>query len=174
VKLKGVTNPLSREITVKPVQTVGRASLSRNAVTLYKLAPLTGETIGLKLTTPANVKLGHVQLEQKSLDALNFTSNGTAAGRIDGLTLTQSGENNWTIYLQGGKAPVPIDKKGNAQSDASGNPKYKASYNVKLELWAEGTYKLENGKAVPLEFKDAKGKVTKSKPTMVTVKVTIK
>ncbi len=59
---------------------------------------------------------------------------------------------------------------GKAPTTTSG--KYKTSYTLKLELWAEGIYKLDE-KGEPIPLTDAKG-TAKSKPTLVSVKVIIR
>ena len=142
-----------KPINITPKQTIGKKWQSKSAVTLYKAVPLAGEDIELGLTTPQNVTLGFAQINEASLKAMNFKEGG--------FELSQNGHGVWTIHFKDGKAPVP--KKGNLSP----------SYNLKLELWAEGTYDTEvkdgNTIAVPL-----KAGAKQSKPTYVTVKVFIK
>jgi len=172
----GVTLP-DKTVKIKPAQTVGKAAQSRKTVTLYKMAPRTGETVGLKLTTPANVKLGAVRLNQASLDGMKLVSGSSIVGakadptdKTDGFRLGQSGDGNWTIYFKDSVAPKAIDKKGNVAALGK-------SYSLRFELWAEGTYKLDSyGKPVALTSGvDKNGKpVARTKPTLVTVKVIMK
>jgi hypothetical protein len=162
---------LFSDITVTPAQT-GRAFQSKKAITLNKFTPLTGEEVRLGLSAPANVKLGHVQIEQKSLAACKFTSGG--------FRVVQSGAENCTIYFDGGQAPQVIHP-------VTLNNNLKGSYTIKLELWAEGTYRLVdpltgnpttdklNGRAEPLGFTDANNKfIPKSKPMTISIRVNIK
>jgi len=136
-------------ITIKPAQTTGKTWRSKSAVTLYKANPLTGEAIGLKLTTPANVQLGKVEINAASVKAF----------RDEGFELKRSGENDWILYYKKGTIPELVNGK-----------KLGSSYTVKLELWAVGTYGLDSsGKAVALQAGKAK-----SKPAMVSIKVNIK
>ena len=134
-------------ITIKPAQTVGKSFASKKAVTLYKAHPQAGESLELRLTTPDGAKLGAVEVNSASVNAF----------KDGGFEVVRSGEGEWTIYFKDGKEPML--KNGN---------KLGAGYNIKLELWAVGTYKMEGGKAVALKEGSAA-----SKPTLVSVKVTI-
>jgi len=67
--------------------------------------------------------------------------------------LVRTGQNNWCIRFKDGEAP---DWYGNTT--------------IKLELWAEGTYEIKDGKIAAL----MNGTKTASKPTIVSVKVNIK
>ena len=166
----------NKTITVKPMQTMARAALSRNAVTLYRLTPHTGESVTFGLTTPANVKLGAVQLDQAALTKLGLTD-GTNPS--DGFRLVQNGQNSYTVCFIDGKAPIP---RGKASSAA-----LKPGYTLRVELWAEGTYVLIDpstglettaktiGAPEALVMKNKAGKVVaRSKPTTVNVKVNIR
>jgi hypothetical protein len=167
LKLKGAADPIFREISVKPAQTVSRAVMSRNAVTLYRFAPLTGETVSLGLTTPANVKLYDVKIDPAAVKALED----------GGFDIARNGANSWVIYFKDGKVPTVVDGRGNPVLGRNGKPvALKPSYTIKLELWAEGTYKLDgNGKPAALEAKNPQGKVVaRSKPTIVNVRVNIR
>ena len=162
----GQTLPLWN-ITVKPKNSAGKAWQSKKAVTLNRWTPRTGESVGLRLRAPTGVKLGAVRINQACLNGFNLTTDGEAANKSDGFRLAKNGENEWTIYFADETAPIPAGK-----TYASS---LKSSYTLKLELWAEGTYKLgPDGKPVALEYKAANGKITKSKPVMVKVKVNIK
>jgi hypothetical protein len=152
---------VDKPVTITPVQTACKAFQSKKAVTLYKGTPLTGESLDLSLTTPAGVKTGMVRLQQKSLNDLNLVQ--VAGGvktsvKSDGFRLVRSGEKNWTLYFADNMAPLPKAK----------NTKLRASYNVKVELWAEGTFYYDY-------TEDPAGKfVALGKPTVATIKVNIK
>lgn len=144
-----------KAILITPVQTMGKAYQNKREITLYKTTPFTGETIGLDLITPG-VKLGTVWISEESRKALKFDAGG--------FRLEQSGENEWVIYFEGDKAPTLPNKKNGKPAEL------KANYTIKLELWAEGTYRLDSdGKPISL----ASGKA-KSKPAIVRVKINIK
>ena len=169
----------SKKITVKPTQTKSKAVQGRKAVTLYKYDPLRGQTVSLGLKTPANVKLGAVQLNQKTLDGFGLYKGVTPPAkpttRTDGFRLEQSGGGNWTIYFED---PVAPQKKNGAKPGSS--------YTLQIELWAEGTYTLvdqfgnpttdeASGRPVALQYYNKSTKKwIKSKPTMVKVKVNIR
>jgi hypothetical protein len=166
----------TKSFTITPKQGASKATLSKKAVTLNRWTPLTGDSVSFGLKAPKGAALGEVCLNQASLNALKFKKNdGTYASSSDGFKLVKSGASDYTLYFADGKAPMPTDKNGNVSFDKAGNPALKSGYNIKLELWAEGTYKLDSsGKPVALEGKNAKGKTVKSKPTIVTIKVNIK
>jgi len=122
-------------------------------VTLYKKTPLTGQTVELGLKNPGTYKLGAARISQSSLSPFKTGQ---------GFALVQSGENAWTIYFEDGKAPALKDSKA----------KLKSSYVLNLELWAEGTYALDDGdKPVALTGPDGNAK---TKPAIVKVKVNLK
>jgi len=156
---------------ITPIQTTSKAWRSADNVTLRAARPHTGDDIRLNLTTPANVKLGHVNIQQVSLDALNFVDeDGT---RIPNpLVIEQNGANNWTIRFRDGIIPW-----GTRTNTATTTTPLKSSYNIRLELWAEGTYEVDSDGNPVLENGIPKalvnGKAT-SKPTLVTIKVNIR
>ena len=75
--------------------------------------------------------------------------------------MVRNGESEWTVYLKDGKLPVPA--KG----------KLKAAYNLKVELWVEGTYDVDTVTSAYKPLVDAKGKA-RTKPSMVTIRVNLK
>ncbi|MCL1896282.1 MAG: hypothetical protein FWG03_07040, partial [Clostridiales bacterium] len=168
VKLKnGHTVTTTTNTKVTPVQTKSKPVVNRKTATLYKTAPLKGETVGLDLKTPANVKLGEVRISEESVKKMKFDN---TVGN-NGFELIRSGEGEWTVYFKDGKAPQrPMNKKGM-------RPALGKSYKLQLELWAEGTYMTDadgeaiivNGAFVPISV----GK-KKSAPTIVTITVNIK
>jgi len=104
------------------------------------------------LKSPAVYKLEAARISKSSL---------TPFAADKGFELVQTGENAWTIRFEGKQKPVL--KNGAA---------LKKSYNLKVELWAEGTYDLDAaGKPIPLT--DAKG-AAKTKPGIMTVKVSLR
>ena len=154
----GETLTAARLVTIKPKQTVGKAYRSLTRITLYKTTPLTGRAVGLDLKTPANARLGAVRINEASVDSMKFDNSLPN----NGFELRQSGKNEWTVYFKGGKAPVPADAKP-----------LKASYKLKIELWADGTYVKTPDGSFSDCLRDGKGN-PKSKPRVVTIKVTIK
>jgi len=159
VKLQnGVALQASKSVSVTPKQTVGKAIQSRKEITLYKATPLTGQSVGLGLKTPANVKLGEVRLSEAGAAAFKFDTTLPNSG----FELKRSGENEWTIYFKAGKAPVRADGRT-----------LNANYNLKMELWAEGTYEKNPDGSFKDCLRDSAGNA-KSKPRMVTVKVNIR
>ena len=177
-----------KPIAVTPKQTASKTNVAKNktAVTLYKAQPLQGARIQpMRLTTPENVKIGAVQIGQKGIDALRFVKeapSGTGPGfytigaktyqQVEAFYLVRNGENDWTIYFEDGQAPA-----GTVNAKGTKLTALKASYKIKAEIWAEGTYQLNalgqpvlvKGKVQPL-VNGAK----KSKPTVVTITVSIK
>ena len=144
------------KVKVKPVQGKGKATQSLKAVTLYKSTPMQGsDTIRLDLTKPANAKLGVVSVNQASLKAMRFPEGG--------FCLEQNGLNHYSIRFEDGRAPAVFDKTGMLG-------KFKKSYTLKLDIWAEGTYKWSGDRPVAL---DGGGKAM-TKPTTVKIKVNIK
>jgi len=162
---KAIDKPLS----IKPAFTVSKAVQSTKAVTLYKATPMTGQSLNIRLTTPANVKPGAVQLNQASLNGLKLVTSGSAPGAIvksDGFRLEQSGAGDWTIYFKETTAPKALDAKGKIV-----NPKQ--NYTIRIELWADGTYKL-NSSGKPEALKNPANGNAMTKPTYVNVKVILK
>jgi len=164
-------------VTITPAQTVCKAALSKNAVTLYKADPLRGETGSIELSTPANVKLGAVRLHEGTLKGHKLVHGANTVGddpdsglTTDGFRIAQNGAGHWSLHFADAIAPKTLDNKGKVTH-------LKGSYTVKLELWAEGTYRLDaSGKPVALQAYDTKkGQwVDKTKPTYADVKVSIK
>jgi hypothetical protein len=206
---KGNWDYKDKKIAITPIQTISKVNVAKTAVTLYKAQPLQGAGIAtLKLTTPANVSIGAVQIEQKGIDALRLvkevkadepgyglTNNvyktvgkGSAAKTymlVEGYYLEQRGSNDWTIYFEDGSAPT-----GTLDAKFSKFTALKASYAVKLEVWAEGAYKVlldgpnagkpdtlkkvVNGVTIDTGKVQSIDNYKKSKPTIVTVTVNMK
>ena len=166
VRLVGRSEPLIVNINITPTQTRSKAWQSTRAVTLLAAKPQTGEDIRLNLTTPANVRLGHVNIQQASLDNLRFIKdeNGTPLPE-NAFEIVRNGGSSWTIRFNDGEVPWgTTNKAGTAKTPL------KSSYNIRLELWAEGTYELDiNDNPTAL----GSGK-TASRPTLVTVRVNIR
>ena len=139
----------TKAITIKPAQTVFKAKQDKKAVTLYKLAPQVGERIDLEFSTAAGARLGDVEINMASVS------------RNDYFELARGGKNTWELKLKDGFDPYLLNGKGKSV--------YKAGYTVKLELWAEGTYEMSGGRAIPR----VDGKF-KTKPTIVSIRVYLK
>ncbi|MCL2110870.1 MAG: hypothetical protein FWH32_01175 [Clostridiales bacterium] len=159
-----------RPLSITPVQTIGRAWQSARAVTLYKDAPFGGAPIGFDLTTPANVSLGAVRIQPTSVR--NFQDGG--------FELLQNGPNDWTLGFKDGKVPVLVDRNGNPTMTRATNSRpsirtpLKSSYTVKIELWAEGTYRLaDDGKGTLVPVGIGSGRNV-TKPRVVNVRVNIR
>ena len=152
-------------ISFTPVQGKGKAKQSTKAMTLYKLAGLTGESVDLALTAPTGANLGDVCINAGSVKLLR---DQTGVKGTEAFELVRNGANTWTLKFKNG-VPKAFTSGGKAT-------KLKGSYTIKLDLWAKGTYDDSSGKPTPLQVYDKKAKkwVNKSKPTTVKVKVTIK
>ena len=57
----------TKKIAITPSQTKSKATQSTKGVTLYKMDPLRGQTVGVGLKTPTNVKLGDVDKRGRTL-----------------------------------------------------------------------------------------------------------
>ena len=146
-------NSMTKTLNIKPVQGKSKAFQSRKEVNLYRLIPKhRSEYVSFDLLTPANVTLGAVTLEDKTLKGFKFTT--------DGFELKQNGLNSYALYFKDEKAPVPL--KGSLKS----------SYTVKVELWPEGTFDgfdAVSKRPIPLENGKAK-----SKPVTIKIKINVK
>jgi hypothetical protein len=172
----GETVDSSNVISITPSQTAGKAFQSTKAVSLYQSAPGDDAEIGLNFTSPAGMEVAEATIDPASVKSF---LNG-------GFELIRNGANNWSLGFKGDEYPELINNKGELLKDKNGNPKaLAASYNIKLQLWAPNTYQTLDSpiaignvtyeKIAPLTTVNAStGKHTaKSKPTTVTVKVTI-
>jgi len=171
-------------LNITPIQTQSKAWRSADNVTLRAAMPHTGDDIRLNLTTPANVRLGHVNIQQASLDNLYFIKadpddpskwlrdpdnpNNHVFFEDSEFEIIQNGGNSWTIRFKYGEVPWgTTNKAGTARTPL------KSSYNIRLELWAEGTYVLDDD-GNPTALVHPTSKKPASKPTLVTVKVNIR
>jgi len=145
---------------ITPAQTISRAWMSANNVTLRAAMPHRGDDIRLNLTTPANVKLGQVSIQQSSLDNLRFIDeNGTLIPNA--LVIEQNGADSWTIRFRDGEVPW-----GTVSSNGRTETELRNNYSIRLELWAEGTYVLD-GAGNPTALRNAR-------PTVITVRINIR
>jgi len=192
---------------IAPAQAASRAWQSSPGVTLRSALPFTGGDIRLNLTTPANVKVGFVNIQQDSMTNLRFiraiqdpddpyypnylgytTDPATRRHTLytDPFEIVQNGGDNWTIRFKNGEAPWGVTNAAGARANnqvnqtgatrnalpASGN------YNIRLEIWPEGTYEVDtNGEIIldngrPIQLRDSRGRLA-SRPTLVTVRVNI-
>ncbi|MCL2110992.1 MAG: hypothetical protein FWH32_01800, partial [Clostridiales bacterium] len=151
--LKSWEVPSGRQISITPTQTRPRVNLTNNAVTLHRDTPLTGQSVGIAFRDPHIYELGDaVRISEASLRPF-------AAGR--GFELVQSGKNVWSVRFEGGMPPA-----------LAGTGNLKSSYNLTLEVWAEGTYGLD-GAGKPIALEDENGK-KRSTPTTARVRVNIR
>ncbi|MCL2111624.1 MAG: YDG domain-containing protein [Clostridiales bacterium] len=178
-----------RTISVNPVQAIQKPSA--RAVTLYRAQPLHGDSFQAQVGVPANASFGVAVIDQNSLNNIRFgkavVEGGTINGyekygsnpaRHGGLVLDRVGETGWTLSFEDGAAPARILDRNFAVNGRTSA--LKASYTVRVELWAKGTYKLDesgnavinaNGKVEPL--RDIKGKA-RSVPTVYNVRVNLR
>ena len=183
----------SPTLKLTPVFSKSKAKQSAKSVTIYKGTPQTGADVGLSITTPKGAELGAVAVNQASVDKLNLGRAVPGGYAKDVFEVTRRGEGAYTLRLTDKtKPPVQLVASGTQKGTpvmSNGAPKYAASksYTVQIELWAKGTYltdpagnpvdkngalvSVSGGKLVPL--KNANGAV-KTKPTLVTVKVSLK
>jgi hypothetical protein len=126
------------------MQTVSKAWQTRKEITLAEGARQNGEELSLGLLN-SNMTLGAVTINKASVK------------KNDDFALVRNGENSVMLSLKTGSVNVKRNK----------------SYTVKLELWPEGTYKMqgEGANAIPVAIEDGN---KKAKPTLVSVKVNIK
>jgi len=119
------------------------------------------ESVVLRLTAPANANIGEVRISDASLKACNF-----ADGSI---RVIYVGPGHYALQFANNVVPGVLLKNGKPGQ-------LKASYNLKLEVWAEGTYKYDSSnRPVGIGYYDKKGNwVAKTKPAVVTVKVNLK
>ena len=154
--LKALGAPLS----IKPVQTVPKATQSAKSITLYKTTPLEGKTVEFGFKKPEVYTLGEARISKSSL---------TKYKDGQGFELVRCGEGAWTIRYEGDTRPV---LKANGK-------KLNTAVTLTIELWPEGTYEIcsdptkpaDLGK--PVALKNVKG-VDQTKPAKVKVKVNLK
>ena len=152
-------SPANKPLAFTPSQTAAKATQSLKAVTLYKSTPQYGsEGVLLGLTTPANVRIGEVVINQASVNSMKLSDGG--------FRLEQNSANTYSIYFAGGRAPGVLGKDGRLAA-------LKSAYTLKLDLWAEGTYTL-NSAGQPLPLTDPATGKAMSKPTTISIKVMIK
>ncbi|MCL2112162.1 MAG: hypothetical protein FWH32_07985 [Clostridiales bacterium] len=150
-----------RTIGVTALQAVQRAT--SRTVTLYRAQPLQEAVFDAFIGTPAGASVGYYTLDQARLDAIRFgkpvlvTENGTTSieyvkyGNPDnthhrGLTLVRTGETSYALSFEDGIAPGAILHRNYPTNKTT--TKLNSNYPIRVELWAEGTYKVakdENG-----------------------------
>jgi len=165
-------------LNITPVQTTSKAWRSADNVTLRAAMPHTGDDIRLNLTTPANVRLGHVNIQQASINKLRFVredplnpgqplrdAQGLLVINDNPFEIERNGDNSYTIRFSDGEVPL-----GTTNSARRTLTPLKSNYNINLELWAEGTYTLDDNDN-PTALRSGKAA---SRPTLVKVKVNIR
>jgi uncharacterized repeat protein (TIGR02543 family) len=139
-----------KPVSVTPIRSATKAFQSKKAITLYKDRPAIGEELALGFTAPNNARLGEVTIDPQ------FNGKNFAAG---GFAVVRTSADTWALRFDKGKAPESA-KNGSTL-------KLPKTYTVKLQLWPEGTYTLDqNHNPVPLG--------SKAKPTVISVKVTVR
>ena len=150
---------VTTKIKLTPVFTAPKVKSNAKAVTLYAATPEVGSNVQISLTSPSFASLGMVVV-----DPANYAALGFEPGR--GLEIKRSGEGVYTIVFEGCNPPQ-------MKPDKYGNPvKLKSSYNLKLQVWAAGTY-LAGSDGTPLHNGAANPKAM-TKPVIVSVKVNVK
>jgi hypothetical protein len=150
----GQSLQLAKPVSITPAQPAGKGSQSKKAVTLYTGALKDGAEIRLGLSAPAGARLSYAQINAASVKKNDF------------FELVRNGENSWTVRFKAGFDPA-------AQVNGKGKSTLKASYTVKLELWADGTYNGLDANGKPIALTNAKGKA-KTKPVTVKLKIDLK
>ena len=153
-----------RVISVTALQAVQRAT--SRTVTLYRSQPLQGAAFDAVIGTPAGSSLGYYAIDQARLDSFRFgkpvnvTEGGTtrmeyvkygdpADPHHGGLVLARTGETTYALSFQDGIAPGAILHRN--YPDNKTTSKLNSNYPIRVELWAEGTYKLaRDGQGDPI------------------------
>jgi len=153
VTKNGKTTTIESPLTITPTQTMSKAWQGKKEADLYMQRPMLKDQVHFMLTTPEGVQLEAVRVDPGSV----------AVFRDESFELVQSGKTQWDIGFKGGMKP---------QLAAAGGT-MKSSYTIKLQLWTEGSYRLEDdgtGKQVPVALGSGK---TATKPTIISVKVNL-
>ncbi|MCL2112168.1 MAG: hypothetical protein FWH32_08025 [Clostridiales bacterium] len=150
-----------RTIGVTALQAVQRAT--SRTVTLYRSQPLQGAAFDAFIGTPAGASLGYYGIDQARLDSIRFgkpvnvtdgdttrigyEKYGDLAGpHHGGLVLARTGETTYTLSFEDGIAPGAILHRNYPTTKTT--TKLNSNYPIRVEFWAEGTYKVakdENG-----------------------------
>ena len=192
-----------KPLTIVPVQTVQKG-WKTEATLYKTQPMSGSVIEGMKLKSPANAVIGQVQPDYAKLKKLRFAalapgetaadaSRGIYPGNdglyyklVNGFDIKRSGESEWTLYFQDGVVPAGMFVSAPSASKANKMENLKSSYMIDLQLWAEGTYMLVDadgvqtndkttGKPAALGSFNKNGKwASKSKPTTINVKVSIK
>ncbi|MCL2112302.1 MAG: hypothetical protein FWH32_08725 [Clostridiales bacterium] len=168
-----------RHITINPAVSTPKANPARLAdVSLYVDQPMQGA----KMTAiafdaskaPANAKIGHVQIQFAGVQ--NFES--------EGFRLERNGEQEWSMHFADDIRPYIVNNPlaGVRVLNKDGSyTQLKKSYNLRIEVWAEGTYQLKadgtpmldgTGRVVP--HLAANNRTDSTKPVILTQKVFIR
>jgi hypothetical protein len=179
VELENGQGPLyTKAISIKPVQTAVKGWASKKEVTLYQTMPNVGEEISFDINNPAFARfgengMGEVTVQSASVKALKLVGSGEQTQNA--FEMRRNGQDIWSLHYTE-DTPAAVAKTG----------ALKLFYTIKLEVWAEGTYRREpEGKdydgddiygeaAVALCAYNRTGKASaKSKPVIVTMKVNL-
>ena len=148
-------------IRISPRQSISRALVGKKAVTLYRQMPKVAEDIPLDL---ASATLGDVRIAPSSYDA--FAKRFTGGGNFE---VIRNGHKSWLVRFEDGLVPSIVNKNGKPSH-------LKSSYTLRLELWAEGTYRYvydEQGRPAPAPLVDGQGK-SRTRPRLVNVRVNVR
>ncbi|MCL2111006.1 MAG: hypothetical protein FWH32_01870 [Clostridiales bacterium] len=184
-----------RTIGVTALQAVQRAT--SRTVTLYRSQPLQGAAFEAVIGTPAGSSLGYYGIDQARLDSIRFgkpvlvpDGDTTRIGyekygdpdnpHHGGLVLARTGETTYALSFEDGIAPGAILHRNYPTNKTT--TKLNNNYAIRVELWAEGTYKLDpetgraeidptTGKVVPL--RNAKNKAMTT-PTVYNIRVILR
>jgi hypothetical protein len=126
---------ITKPIKFKPVQTSAKAIASRKDITLYTGIPEPGQEISLGLSSNADVKLGHAQVQKPKANTPEFE-------------LVRKGVNDWTLRFKSGATP---------------GGSLKASYTLKLEVWPEGAFARKDDFSFDKPLPNAKASVVSIK-----------
>ena len=154
----------ARALVITPTTTVARGNRSPASLTLYTSTPAVGEALNLSLSG-TGVTLGEARLEQKRLDSFKFKDSLEGKEAVDGFELVRSGRDAWLVGFEGGRVPVVLNKQQTAEMAL------KKSYTLRVEVWADGTYVLEDEK--PVALRDDSGRA-RTKPRMLNVRVNVR
>ncbi|MCL2112264.1 MAG: YDG domain-containing protein [Clostridiales bacterium] len=174
---KGVV--ADKTISINPAATVPRANPNKLAdVMLHLDQPKQGAmmtTLAVDGTrAPIGAQVGHVQIQAASVRSFEK----------DGFRLERNGTDRWSIFFVEDDRPYLINPKTQNRTSRNGlpTPLKKTSYNVRIEMWAFGTYRLNadgtpminpaDGRVMP--YMNANGRKAVTRATTINQRVFIR
>ena len=127
----------NKALSIKPIQTVARAKVSRNELSLFTERPGEKGMLSLSLASALSQIPGDVRIAPASSNSrLNFAEGGFELTRMDA--------DRWALGFVDGALPRhPSDKKGRIRP-------LRSSYNLTLELWPTGSFSHDkDGNIIP-------------------------